>query len=339
MPLCFGSLLRKRSNSEKLPQIQEEMEMNVLCIGLAVIDITARPVSKEDDWQEKQSIEEIGIQLGGDAVNQGVYLKRLGMDCGLVICVGADSTGQMLKGTLRQQGIDTSRVCVREGARTGTSMILVDRNGERRIFSATGVEREIRMEDLPDPIPEGVQAITLASLYGLDNLERDGLEDYLARARKRGILVFADTVYDKYQLGLDGIRHLLPQIDYFLPSLYEAQALTGTDTPEQTAAAFRQLGVKNVLIKCGGDGIYMDASTYTGWVSAMKVDPLDTTGAGDCFVASFLTGIVKGYSEKEACAMACCAASYSTLFLGASTADLSWEKVRTLAQKHGGLII
>ena len=217
-----------------------------------------------------------------------------------------DSTGQMLKGTLRQQGIDTSRVCVREGARTGTSMILVDRNGERRIFSATGVEREIRMEDLPDPIPEGVQAITLASLYGLDNLERDGLEDYLARARKRGILVFADTVYDKYQLGLDGIRHLLPQIDYFLPSLYEAQALTGTDTPEQTAAAFRQLGVKNVLIKCGGDGIYMDASTYTGWVSAMKVDPLDTTGAGDCFVASFLTGIVKGYSEKEACAMACC---------------------------------
>ena len=47
----------------------------------------------------------------------------------------------------------------------------------------------------------------------------------------------------------------------------------------------------------------------------------------------------EGYSEKEACAMACCAASYSTLFLGASTADLSWEKVRTLAQKHGGLII
>ena len=72
------------------------------------------------------------------------------MDCGLVICVGADSTGQMLKGTLRQQGIDTSRVCVREGARTGTSMILVDRNGERRIFSATGVEREIRMEDLAE---------------------------------------------------------------------------------------------------------------------------------------------------------------------------------------------
>ena len=308
--------------------------MNVLCIGLAVMDITARCISQKDQWQEKQSIEEIGIQLGGDAVNQGVYLTMLGMDCGLNICVGADSTGQMLKASLKQKGVDTSMVCVREGGRTGTSMILVDREGERRIFSAMGLEREIRMEDLPDPVPDGVRAISLASLYGLDHLERDGLEEYLARARERGILVFADTIYDKYHLGLDGIRHLLPQIDYFLPSLYEAQALTGTDTPEETASAFRKLGAKNVLIKCGADGICMDAHSFRGWVPAMRVEPVDTTGAGDCFAASFLTAIVKGYSEQEACVLACCAASYSTLFLGASTAPLSWEKVLELAGRR-----
>ncbi len=311
--------------------------MNVLCIGLAVMDITARPVSQKDEWQEKQSIEEIGIQLGGDAVNQGVYLQMLGMDCGLAICVGADSTGQMLKAALQQKGVDTSLVCVRKDGRTGTSMILVDSKGERRIFSASGVEREIRLEDLPDPVPEGVKAITLASLYGLDYLERDGLEDYLARARQRGIPVFADTVYDRYQLGLDGIRHLLPQIDYFLPSYYEARSLVGADTAQQTAAAFRELGVKNVLIKCGADGIYMDTPSFTGWVPSMKVDPLDTTGAGDCFAASFVTGIVRGYSAQKACALACCAASYSTLYLGASTAPLSWEKVLSLAGEDGRL--
>ena len=308
--------------------------MEVLCIGLAVMDITARPVSRDDDWQEKQSIDEIGIQLGGDAVNQGVYLKMLGMDCGLNICVGADSTGDMLKGALKQKGIDTSMVKVRKGKRTGTSLVLVDGKGERRIFSATGVERELGMEDLPDPIPEGVKAITLASLYGLDHLERDGLEEYLKKARGQGILVFADTVYDKYNLGLDGIRHLLPHIDYFLPSSYEAKTLSGTDTPEETAAFFRKTGVKNALIKCGADGIYMDTDAFQGWVPAMKVKPLDTTGAGDCFAATFLTGIVKGYSEKEACELACRAASYSTMFLGASTADLSWEKVMELAEKE-----
>ena len=61
--------------------------MEVLCIGLAVMDISARPISRDMEWQEKQSISEIGIQLGGDAVNQGVFLKKLGMDCGLNICI------------------------------------------------------------------------------------------------------------------------------------------------------------------------------------------------------------------------------------------------------------
>ena len=42
--------------------------MNVLCIGLAVMDIAARPISQEDKWQEKQSISQVGIQMGGDAV-------------------------------------------------------------------------------------------------------------------------------------------------------------------------------------------------------------------------------------------------------------------------------
>ncbi|MBP3872371.1 MAG: carbohydrate kinase family protein [Lachnospiraceae bacterium] len=306
--------------------------MNVLCIGLAVMDIAARPISQEDKWQEKQSISQVGIQMGGDAVNQGVYLTMLGMDCGLNICIGADSTGSMLKGALEQQGVDTSLVRVREDGTTGTSMILIDRKGERRIFSASGVERMLRMDELPDPVPEGVKAISLASLFGLDNLERDGLDEYLAGARQRGILVFADTVYDKNGIGLDGIRHLLKHIDYLLPSSYEAETMTGTGTPEESAAYLRGQGVKNVLIKCGADGIYVNSDSYTGWVPAMKVEPLDTTGAGDCFVASFVTGIVRGYDVKEACRLACCAASFSTLYLGASTAPLSWEKVLSLAE-------
>ena len=158
--------------------------MNVLCIGLAVMDITARCISQKDQWQEKQSIEEIGIQLGGDAVNQGVYLTMLGMDCGLNICVGADSTGQMLKASLEQKGVDTSMVCVREGGRTGTSMILVDREGERRIFSASGAERG----------RSGWKTFLIRFRTGLRHYSREPVrtgssgvrrfEDYLARARK-----------------------------------------------------------------------------------------------------------------------------------------------------------
>lgn len=312
------------------------MSMKVLSIGLAVMDIAARPVSRDVEWQEKQSISEVGIQLGGDAVNQGVFLQMLGMDPGLVICIGCDNTGVMLKSVLEQKGVNTSYVRMRDDARTGTSLVLIDSGGERRIFSASGAERMLMMEDLPDPVPEGVEAITIASLFGLDNLERSGLDEYLLRARKQGVLVFADAVYDKYGIGLNGIRHLLPQIDYFLPSSYEAETLTGSGTPEESAAKLKELGSANVIIKCGAQGVFADTEEYRGWIPAHKVDPVDTTGAGDCFVATFITGIVKGYPVKEAISFACGAASYSTLSLGASTAQLSWEKVLSLSKQSGG---
>ncbi len=309
---------------------QEDTDMRVLCIGLAVMDIAARPIIKDMKWQEKQSISEIGIQMGGDAVNQSVFLQRLGMEPGLNICVGSDNTGMMLKSALEIQGVDSSLVRVRENARTGTSLVLIDDRGERTIFSMSGAERDLRMDDLPDPVPDGVEAISLASLFGLDHLERDGLDDYLDKAREKGILIFADTIYDKYGIGLQGIKHLFPHIDYFLPSSYEAATLSGAKTPEQSAAFLKGLGAKNVIIKCGGDGVYADCDSFRGKVPAMKVDPLDTTGAGDCFVAAFIAGILRGYSAQDACRLACNAASYSTLSLGASTAQLNWEKVQSL---------
>ena len=307
--------------------------MKVLCIGLAVMDISARPISQAAVWQEKQSIDEISIQLGGDAVNQCVYLNKLEMEPGLCISVGADSTGQMLKGALQQQGIDISKVCVKENNRTGTSLVIIDGNGERRIFSATGAERMIEMEDLPYPFPADLRAISLASLFGLDHLERNGLEDYLREARSKGILVFADTIYDKFGIGLKGVSHLFPQIDYFLPSSYEAATLTGTTTPQETSAVLRELGVGTAIIKCGAEGVWVDGPAFRGQIPAMKVDPLDTTGAGDCFAACLISLLLKGYSVEEACRLSCRASSWSTLSLGASTANLTWDVIESLRKE------
>ncbi len=311
--------------------------MKVLCIGLAVMDISARPVSREKVWEEKQHISGIGIQMGGDAVNQGVFLQMLGMDPGLSICIGSDNTGVMLKSLLESKGVDTSLVRVREGAATGTSLVLIDDKGERRVFSVSGAERMLRMDDLPDPVPEGVRAISLASLFGLDHLERDGLEDYLRRARRRGILVFADAIHDKHKVGLKGIQHLFRHIDYFLPSSYEAESLSGSSVPEESAAFFRKLGVENVVIKCGADGVCVDSSSFRGRVPAPEVKAVDTTGAGDCFLSVFITCILKGYSIEQACQFACGAASYSTLSMGASTAVLTWDIVQRLRNTHGRL--
>ena len=66
--------------------------MKTVCIGSAVMDITAKPVSQKGSWQEKQRIEDIRIQTGGDAANQSVHLAALGWEPGLISCVGRTQT-------------------------------------------------------------------------------------------------------------------------------------------------------------------------------------------------------------------------------------------------------
>ena len=100
-----------------------------------------------------------------------------------------------------------------------------------------------------------------------------------------------------------------------------------------SAAALRNLGVGTAIIKCGGDGVFVDSPEFRGQIPAMKVDPLDTTGAGDCFVACFIASMLKGYSVEEACRLSCRASSWSTLSLGASTAKLSWDVIDSLAKQ------
>lgn len=319
--------------------------MDVLCIGSAVMDIMGFPIDQKKEWKEKQRVEDIRILPGGDAVNQSIYMAKMGARPALAACVGADTNGRILKSALKDMGVDVTLVKEKEEISTGTAMVLVSETGERRIFSVRGAHSTLAKEDVPrlETLPEECRAISLASLFSMPEFEQDGLFEYLKEAKEKGLLVFADLAADKLNLGLEGIRRFLPYIDYFLPSLYDVLAMTGTETAEEAAEAFHGLGVKNVVIKCGEKGCYCSGQNYVqysvykknsserfcGWIPALSVKPVDTTGAGDCMVGVFVTRILAGDSLEAAARYACAAASYSTLYTGASTAEISKERMRS----------
>ena len=228
--------------------------MKVLCIGSAVMDIAATPIEDSVNWKEKQRISDIRILPGGDAVNQSIHLADFRVDTALCACTGDDSTGQMLKAALQERNVDVSFVRSKEGIRTGTAMVLINPDGERHIFSVQGAHSTLCAEDLPKVLPEDCRAISLASLFSMPELEWNGLLPYLQTAHHQNIRVFADLAADKQGLGLAGIEPFLPEIDYFLPSLYDVLNMTGTETAEEAARVFRNLGSDHVIIKCGSEG-------------------------------------------------------------------------------------
>ena len=319
--------------------------MKVLCIGSAVMDIMGYPIDQKKEWKEKQRVSDIRILPGGDAVNQSIYMAKLGVRPALAACVGADTNGKLLKSALKDMGVNTEYMKEKDGQSTGTAMVLVSEEGERRVFSVKGAHSTLDKNDVPDlcELPGECRAVSLASLFSMPEFEADGLLAYLKEAKSRGLLVFADLAADKLGLGLAGIRPFLPYIDYFLPSLYDVLSMTNTETAEDAAEVFHRLGVANVVIKCGERGCFYsscrivenvetecDRSVYKNeemslqknWVPALPVKPVYTTGAGDCMVAVFITRILAGVSMEDACRFACTAASYSTLYTGATTADL-----------------
>ena len=85
-----------------------------------------------------------------------------------------------------------------------------------------------------------------------------------------------------------------------------------------------------LIDKSGTYSVYKKNSSerFCGWVPALSVKPVDTTGAGDCMVGVFVTRILAGDSLEAAARYACAAASYSTLYTGASTAEISKERMR-----------
>ena len=301
--------------------------MDVLCIGSVVMDITARPIGQKNQWEEKQRISAIQIQTGGDAANQSIRLADLGLDAALAACVGQDPNGSILCSSLRARGVRTEYIVSKKECATGTALVLVDEAGERHTFSVQGAHSTIEKADLPWDALNSCRAISLASLFSMPQLEKDGLLAFLQEAKKKGILIFADLAADKLKQGLPGIAPFLPYIDYFLPSLYDALAMTGASDAQEAAKKYLDCGVKCVVIKCGSEGCYFVSGELCGTVPAVKVDPVDTTGAGDCMSALFISRILQGEGVRDACRFACSGASYSTLCLGASAEKLIERRI------------
>jgi len=144
------------------------------------------------------------------------------------------------------------------------------------------------------------------------------LPGILSFARENGALTFGDITY-RQGYDLEKIKDILPLLDFIIPNFEEAKGLTGENDLEKVAAAFLSYGVKNVIIKTGKDGCYIRNVKEIITVPAFKIENvIDTTGAGDSFVAGFISGILEGYDLKAAARFANAAAAVNVQGIGAT---------------------
>ncbi len=309
----------------------------VYCVGNAVADVLALPVDGLAASGTSQPLDDVALGAGGNAVNTGIALVRMGVSVRVAAVIGDDRFGAYLRERVVTEGIDDSGLVTIPGAKTSVSIVLIESGGERRFLHLRGVNAFFSIQHLDWAKAEGARILHYASAFALPAIDGDPLASILERARKSGCLTSINICWDTQGRWLPLIKPALAHTDFIFPNRDEGRQLTGESDPAAIAAHLRALGVKTVIVKLGAGGCYVESPEGAFTSPGFSVQPIDTTGAGDCFAAGFLAAICRGQSLTQAARYANAAGALATLGLGGADAAPTSAQIDDLIRKQQAL--
>jgi sugar/nucleoside kinase (ribokinase family) len=281
--------------------------------------------------QQEKLVQRMSLEIGGSASITAVAAARLGLRVALVAAVGPDAAGTFMLEALAREGVDVSAVATRVGQATGMTVAL-SRGGDRAILTALGAMDSLTAADIPADLLGRCRHVHVSSYFLLADALGPGLAGLFARARAAGATTSLDTNWDPAERWRDEcLSAVIAQADLLLPNEAEALALSGASAAPAAALALMAAGPQ-VAVKLGARGVLVGSGpSDLRQVSLPPVTPVDTTGAGDCFNAGLITGLLKGLPLPRAAALGCAAGALSTGALGGTAGAPDLQKATDLA--------
>jgi len=269
---------------------------------------------------------------GGKGANQAVAAARGGGDVAFLGAHGPDTFGTDAKARLQKEGINTDYFQCVQSAPSGIALILVDgvtRENLIAVAKSSNDAVDSAMVSAARPAFETASAV-------ISQLEiRDGAIEATARLchelGKPFILNPAPSrrlprrIYESLQIivvnehearDISG-RVVSARSTVAKPNVERADTTLGNQDIPDAICALHKMGCKNVVVTLGAEGVMFSEGDKIESIAAPKVQPVDTTGAGDCFVGWLGVGIGEGLSLRESVRQACIAASIAVTRAGA----------------------
>jgi ribokinase len=296
----------------------------ILVIGNAVADVVARTV---DDVPRTGSLHPETVQYfaGGCGNNVAMVLARLGAEVGIVACLGQDVFGDVLLAQWQQAGIETHAVMRHPTEPTGVTIVLVDSEGERRFISTPAANRFLTVASLPPTLLEGLFALNIAGFFTMPGIEEDALIPLLKSARQRGILTVLDPVGGSARERREELLRLLPYLDIVLVNEDEGEKITGMIEADAIAQVLFERGASTIITKLGAKGSRVYGKLGNFEVPAYPASTVDSTGAGDAYIATMLASLARGDDFRTATRWASAAGAATVESLGATGTWRGWD--------------
>lgn len=304
------------------------MRYDVSVIGLYILDVLGRPITRIPDRGGVDFIEEIRLTVAGTAGGTVVGTGKLGLKSLAVGAVGDDEKADWIFLTLAKHGIDTSALQRIKSVPTSATILNVRPNGERPALHVRGASDHF---DVPSSMYDQVFDAPVIHLGGTGLLKRlDGPASLtlLKEAKRRGCTVTFDLIAANAETT-EIVKPLLPYIDYFMPSIEEAKDMSGQGTAEDCAKFYLDHGARCCVFTLGGDGAYYAHHDGTRLTSpAYDVHVVDTTGCGDAFDAGFIAALHHNMDVETSLRFAQAAAGLVATGLGSDAGIESYEHTR-----------
>lgn len=320
----------------------------VVGIGNAIVDVITQA---DDSFVELMGIEKGIMQLvgrergellygamtgrvqapGGSVANTLAGLGNLGLKTGFIGRVHADALGRFYADEMEKDGTDFVNPPVEGGELpTSRSMIFVSPDGERSMNTYLGISSELSAEDVSASVASDTDIMFLEGyLYDKDKGKHAfnrAAELTTAAGGKVGISLSDPFCVDRHRADF---RTFVQNMDFVIGNEHEWESLYQTDLSTALETAAGECGL--VVCTRGGGGVVLVRGDEEVVVPVTRVQPVDTTGAGDQFATGFLFGYATGRSLEICGKMGCVAAAEVISHIGPRPE----ANLTHLFEKHG----
>ena len=309
--------------------------MDVLSLGIYVVDVLGRPIDQFPEKGKLALFDELEIHTGGCANNTAIALTRLGLSAGAMGKIGTDAFGDLILQTLVDNGVNTAGMQQDPNARTSFTFVAVASDGERTFYHYIGANGELCEADLDWEVIKSAKILHIAGALVMPRFDGAPMANVLQKAKTLGIITSLDTAYDATGKWMEILEPCLPYVDIFMPSIVEAQHLTGISDAREVAQFLRsRYGIHTIVIKMGENGSYVSTPDMEHFASAYPVTAVDATGAGDAYVAGFLAGIIMGWDLKATAELASATGAACVTAMGTTAGIQNLEETLKISHQR-----
>lgn len=301
------------------------MRYDYASIGFYTYDCLGWPFTEVPPGGGTNFIEELTLAVSGAAGTASIAAAKMGLKTLAVGGVGTDLMGDWVLQRLAHFDVDISTMQQKPGWKTSSSIVTTRRDGSRPALHMRGATADFYVDDAMMEQVIDAAVVHIGGIGLMKKMDTGRNAELMRQAKLNGAVTTVD-IFAGSKDDMPAVAMVLPHTDYFMPSIEEAEALTGLTDRADMARYFIDCGVACCVFTLGGEGAYYHHRDGTKFkIPAFDIAVKCTCGCGDAFNAGFAVGINRGFDPETTVRFAQATSALNATGLGSQAGVESFE--------------